>query len=835
MNKNASAYYLKTIKESVKSLESDGINGLSNSEARKRLEIYGQNIISIKERWHFIKLAIEPFASWFVLVLAVSAGLSLYLGKLIESVVIVIILLINAIIFYLQNFTASRLTKSLQKQNEETCSVKREGKVLEVPVSMIVPGDILVLKEGSKVPADARIIEVNLLNTDESALTGESEKQSKTSEAIKQHAEIYNQSNMVFKGTFVSSGDAEALVVLTGMNTEFGSIAKLAKNKSPKSQLQKKIDILTKRLILIVLFIAVSTLLLKLFRGDNLIDSIRFVLSLTVSAIPEGLPIAVVIVMIFGVKSMAKENALVRNLSALETLGQVTLIATDKTGTITKNEFEVSGFWSPSERTNLGSVAYKSTIIKEGKGDELDKIIQSEFSGDIDSNAKFIRHLPFSQKLRMSGAVWKNHSTEATYIKGSVESVLAITNLTKQQKEVVLRKAQEFSKNGMRVIAFAAKNVSTENLDIKKLQSFSFAGIIALGDQIRPAVIDSVRQAHDAGIDVILLTGDHHETAGFFGKLSGISKNSEAFTGEVLESLSLQKIRELLKTQKAFGRVLPEHKYKILESVENYQITAMTGDGINDVPALRKANVGLAVGSGTDAAKEIADIIIMDNDFSTIVAAIRQGRAALMNIKKMLTYVLATNLGEIFTIVGALIIGLPLPITALQILWINVVTDSFTMIPLGLEKPEKDLLKSKPLKPNAPIIEKRRIVRMVLMALVMSALTLWLYSQVLKYDENAAKAVAFGSLVVVQWANALNSRSDNKSVFLTIFKPNWALYLGISIGLILQIIIMATPISAYLNTQALTALQVIMVVGVFIAMLLSGDLIKRLVPLKKLI
>lgn len=349
MVKNASAYYLKSSKDAIKSLESDAANGLTNDEAKKRLGIYGQNIISIKERWHFIKLAIEPFASWFVLVLVISAGLSLYLGKFIESVVILIILLINAIIFYVQNFTASRLTKSLQKQNEETCLVKRQGRVVEMPVSMIVPGDILVLKEGSKVPADGRIIDSNFFNTDESALTGESEKQTKSSETIGHRSEIYNQTNMVFKGTFVSSGDAEAVVVLTGMNTEFGSIAKLAKNKSPKSQLQKKIDSLTKRLILIVLVIAGLTLMLKLFRGDNLVDSIRFVLSLTVSAIPEGLPIAVVIVMIFGVKSMAKENALVRNLSALETLGQVTLIATDKTGTITKNEFEVSGFWSPSK------------------------------------------------------------------------------------------------------------------------------------------------------------------------------------------------------------------------------------------------------------------------------------------------------------------------------------------------------------------------------------------------------------------------------------------------------------------------------------------------------
>lgn len=832
MHENANDYYLESASETIQSLETNQQNGLGAEQVTARLSKYGKNIIKVKERWRLVKLAIEPFASWFVLILIISAGLSLYLGKVIESVVILIILIINAVIFYIQSITASRITKSLLKQNEETCLLKRSGRVVKVPVVEVVPGDIILLKEGSKVPADARIIEQNFLFTDESALTGESEKQEKTSAALKSKAEIYEQNNMLFKGTLISSGDAEAVAVLTGMNTEFGKIASLAKNKSPKSELQKKIDSLTKKLILIVLFIAILTLMLKLVRGDNLVDSIRFVLSLTVSAIPEGLPIAVVIVMVFGVKAMAKQNALVRNLSALETLGQVTLIATDKTGTITKNEFEVSGFWSPSERTNLGAVAYKSTIVQEGKGDELDKILQKEFSGDISKASRFVRHLPFNQNLRMSGAVWDNNKLTNTYIKGSVESILSTSNLSEQKKQIVLKKANDFSAKGMRVIAFAAKNISLDKLDATKLNGFSFAGIIALGDQIRPAVVDSVRVAHEAGIDVILLTGDHHEAAGFFGKLSGISTISKAFAGEVLEKLSLEQIRELLKNHKAFGRVLPEHKYKILESVENYEITAMTGDGINDVPALRKANVGMAVGSGTDAAKEIADIIIMDNDFSTIVKAIRQGRAALVNIKKMITYVLATNLGEIFTIVGALIIGLPLPITALQILWINVVTDSFTMIPLGLEKPEKDLLNTKPQKPNAPLIQKKRLLRMLLMALSMSVLTLAVYSIALPYGEGAAKAVAFASLVVVQWANALNARSDNRTVFRMLLSPNWALYFGILAGVVLQITIMATPLAAVLNTQSIGFEQLLMVLGVFVAMLIIGDLTKRLVPIE---
>jgi len=833
MANNSYDYYKLSCEEVIRLIKSNSSAGLTTIQAQQRISQYGKNVITVRDKWHFLKLTIEPFASWFVAILAFAALLSVYLGKAIESIVIIIILFINALIYYVQSYTANKLTKSLQSKNKQTIQVKRNGKLSTLLTSELVPGDIIYLRAGVKIPADARLIESNYLHTDESALTGESQKQVKDTNKIKTDVAIYDQTNMVFSGTFCSSGDGIAVVVSTGMNTEFGQITSLAKQKPPKSQLQVKIDDLTRKLILVVLVIALVTFFLQLLRGTEAVEALRLVLSLTVSAIPEGLPIAVVVVMIFGIQLMAKENALVNSLSALESLGQVTLIATDKTGTITQNTLEITGFWSPSEKTNLGAVAYKASIISEGKGDELDKIIQQEFQGDINSASVFIKHLPFDQKYRMSGSIWKNTEIQTTYLKGSVESILNISNLSQVQKNSVLENVEKFTIEGMRVIAFAAKNVSINNFNDTKLKEFSFAGIIALGDQIRPGVRKSVTIAQNAGIDVIMLTGDHVETANYFARLAGISTSTKALNGQVIEKLLPTQIRNLLKKNKVFGRVLPEHKYKIIESLADSEITAMTGDGINDVPALRKANVGIAIGSGTDAAKEIADIIIMDDDFSTIVKAIRHGRASIQNIKKMLTYVLATNLGEVFTIVGALVIGLPLPISALQILWINVVTDSFSMIPLGLEKPEHNLLKNKPANPNTPLLEKARVLRLVVTALAMAILTLSVYALVLPYDENAAKAVAFATLVFAQWANALNCRFDNKSTILTLLKPNWLLYSAIAVAATLQMTVMFTPAASFIGTQQLTPGQLGLACSVFIAVILAGDIIKKVIPLKQ--
>ena len=826
-------YSRLSVQKTLESLKIESIStGLSNQEALRRAEQYGANEVVVTHPWQWLKTLIEPFSNWFVLILFVSAIISIAIGKLIESVVIIAILLVNAVIYYIQNISANRVMKSLQKQGQLSCYVRRNGKISKIKTTELVPGDIVVLKEGAKIPADGRLIVCSNLHIDESILTGETEPQHKNTDDIKKSVAIYNQTNMAFMGTFVSEGDGEMVVTAVGMNTEFGRIAKLSQKHQTKSPLQNKIDKLTRKLILMVFVIAVCTFVLKLYRGIDPFEALRFILSLIVSAVPEGLPIAVVIVLVFGVKNMAKKNALVRNLSAVETLGQVTMIATDKTGTITKNKLHIAQTWSPSSKTDMVAATFKSSIHDEGKGDEIDDLIYSEYLDKSNITGKMQHRLPFVQNKRMSGAVWKYKNTYTTYIKGSAEAVIDICNLSSHAKSVIDKQIAVMASEGMRVLAIAAKNEKVQDLKRTQLKGYSFGGLVAFGDELRPRVVEAVQTAHNAGIDVILLTGDHKEAAAYFARLSGISKGQTAQLGKIIAESDNTQIRRLIKNHKVFGRVLPEHKFKILDALHRTQITSMTGDGINDVPALRMANVGVAVGSGNDAAKEASDMVVLDNNFATIVDAISQGRVIVRNVKKMLTYVLATNLGEIFTIVGALVFALPLPITALQILWINFVTDSFTMIPLGFEKPERNLMNEPPASPSSPIVGKKRLIRIVLMALVMSTITLVVYYYSLPLGTGSAQAIAFGSLVVAQWANSINSRSDNRSFVEGFSRTNWLLFGGILIAFVLQVLAMYTDLSKYLNTQSLAAEQLLIVAGVFVVILIAGDILKKLIPIK---
>ena len=834
MNKHNISYSQLSVEQS---LEKQHIKskefGLNEDEVKKRLSIHGENYITTKTKWGFLNTLLEPFKSWFILILAISSVISFYIGKKAEAAVILLILIINAAIYYIQNYSSKRILKSLENNNKQYCTVIRSGRHKKVEAINLIPGDIVILKEGTKVPADGRIINSNNLYINESSLTGESEAQLKSSDTLAKNLPIYEQTNMAFKGTIVSRGDGEILVTATGMHTQFGKIARLSKPKQQKSPLQIKIDKLTSKIILLVLLIAFLTFMLKLYRNAEPIEAFRFILSLTVSAIPEGLPIAVVIVMVVGIKFMATQKALVKGLSAVETLGQVSMIATDKTGTITKNKIHIAQTWKPSEKTDLESVIYKSSYAINGRGDEIDLIIYKEYKNSKSKKDLPSRYLPFDQEMRMSGAVWKNNAAHTTYIKGSVESILEACRLSEKAKKIIREKSSLLSSEGMRVIAVAAKLGDIDKISKRRIKGFSFAGLVALGDELRPEVKEAVELAHNAGIDVILLTGDHKQTAEYFGEISGIATDkSKALNGDDIFNKDHTQIRKLIKNHKVFGRVLPEHKYRIIDALRRTNITAMTGDGINDVPALRRASVGVSVGTASDAAKEASDVIILDDNFATIVSAVKYGRAIVMNVKKMLTYVLATNLGEIFTITGALIIGLPLPLTALQILWINVVTDSFTMIPIGMEKPETNLMKQPPQSSSAPILEKSRIRRMVFMSLIMAGVTLAIYYVLLPTGESGAKAVAFASLVVAQWANAINTRSDNDISFRLLKRPNWWLAGGIIVALALQLSIMFTPLSEYLNTQALSANQILIVILVFIAIIFSGDLLKLLLPIK---
>lgn len=823
------SYYNSQIEAVIRDLQGSA-DGVSPAEAKKRLQQYGHNRIKLKRQRSIISEILEPFKSAFVLILLIAAGISLLLDKRLDAAVIAALVIINSFIYYVQRITASRALKSLRQKDSHVVEVVRGRKHQRILADLLVPGDIVILSEGAKIPADGRIIETTDLTVNESVLTGESLPVVKTMDSLEGGHPIYEQANMVFQGTFVVSGIARFIVTATGNTTEMAKIAKLSEDNQSLSPMQKKIDSMTSRIVIASIGGAVLAFSLGVYRGIDPTEMLRFALSLTVAAVPEGLPIALTIILIFGVRRMAKKNALVRNLHAVETLGQTTLVATDKTGTITKNQLTIAHRWHPGEKTGeLDEAAWLSLAIHGHHGvDPLEQVIHNQLDQDMPTGWKRIKIIPFNQKLRASGAIWKDGSKYLTYIKGAPEAVVGHSSLNADQKKSVIYEISRLSRDGHRLIGFAS-HVS-KSPDFNELpNNLKFEGIIAFSDQLRPEIPQAIKATHEAGINVIMLTGDHIETARNFGRQAGIiDSESKSAEGKLVEKLSLTQIRHLLSGVKVFGRVLPEHKYKILQAVERSEITAMTGDGVNDVPALVKADVGLAMGNGTDAAKEASDVVLLDNNYATIVEAIKEGRTILANVRKMIFFLFSTTVGEILIMVGALLAGMPLPLTAIQILWINLVTDGITVIPLGLEPSEQTHMKRGPEKLKAGLVNRKTAYRIGLTATVMLALTLGVFWVYLPLGLAAAQTMAFATLAAVQWANVLNARSDHASFLEGVRRPNFWLWGTIVFSMLIQALVYWGPLGQILGTVPLGAREVVVLCIVALVMLVFGDIFKRI-------
>ncbi len=807
-------------------------NGLSTGEAAARLQQYGRNELALKRQgpwWHSV---IEPFRSVFVLILVFAAAISVVLGKKVDALVIVAIVMVNAGIFYVQHISAQRALKSLSQKDTRRVKAMRGGRVVVVEVGQLVPGDVILLYEGLKVPADGRVLDAENLNLNESMLTGESLPVRKSADAVPGEPLMYDQTDMVFQGTFVTSGSGRFVVTATGNSTEMARIAELSREEERSSPLQRKIDGLTTRIIVLSGAASAIVFVLGLMRGEHLFEMMRFALTVLVSAVPEGLPVALTIVLVFGVRRMAAKNALVRNLTAVETLGQATMVATDKTGTITKNELAIAQLWHPeaSSDADLEQVAWYSLAgEKHHTDDPLEQLLAAKLDRTPGRGYKRERSMPFDQALRMSGAVWKSQDGYAYFLKGAPEAIIDACQLDAAGRKAASRAINHLSAQGYRLIAFA-QGVSDQKPPAKLVppSGLQLAGLVAFADQLRPEIPAAIQATHEAGIRVIMVTGDHLETARTFGRQAGIiSGQAEAAEGRYLEKLTLTQIRRLLKTVHVFARVLPEHKYKILDAVEGRQITAMTGDGVNDVPALVKADVGLAMGNGTDAAKEASDVILLDSNYATIVEAIREGRTILANVRKMVFYLFATNLGEVLTMIGALLVGLPLPLTALHVLWINLVTDGFTVVPLGLEPAEERHMKQPPEKLHAALLRRAMLYRVLATAALMASLTLVVFWYFLPHGLAVAQTMAFATLVVSQWANALNARSEHASYLEGFKRPNPSLWAAIGLCVFLQALVFWGPLQSVLNVTSIGANQVLLLAAVAAIVLGAGDIMKR--------
>jgi Ca2+-transporting ATPase len=795
--------------------------GLSDAEAAKRLDDYGPNVLSTAKTslWRRI---IEPFASYFVIIIVFAALISLVEQKWFEAGVISLIIVVNAVIYYVQQFSVNKAINSLMAQDKQIVRAVRDGKTVEVSADMLVPGDVIHVEEGMKVPADGRLIDTNHVQSDESMLTGESLPIRKHAGAITGNKEVYDQDNMLFRGTYVKSGTGLLVITTTGNSTQMGAISTLAAGAdNGKTPIERKIDRLTRNLLIAVGTGAVLVFGLAIARGIHVDEALQFVLSLTVSAVPEGLPVAMTLVLILSARKMTNRNALVKKISAMETMGAITFIATDKTGTLTQNKLSVADTYVADGDEPMFRQSVKASLNgdQDYSVDPLDELLHASVAdASLPQGAERIAEFPFDQELRLSATVWKVGKSYALYVKGAPEQVLHHCGKTNTATKTAL---DGFTNKGYRAIGFATKTFAAKpkELNHRTLANLTLSGFVALSDQLRPNVSKAIAEARAAGISVVMLTGDHVKTAAHIAQEVGITDgDGQVADSTVLASGSPTEIRAALKTTRVFGRVLPEHKYALLKALDRYEITAMTGDGVNDIPALVQADAGLAMGSGTDAAKDASDVVLVDDNFETIVGAVRTGRTVLANIRKMVVYLLSTSAGEVMTMLIALGAGIPLPVTAVMLLWVNMVTDGFTVIPLGLSPSEKHHMLQPPRNPKAPLLDKVLLSRTIVLAFTTALIMLGLFDYLLPKGETYAQTAAFLALIVLQWANALNMNFEYRSWIYNFLTPNYKLLLAITGSIALNAAVFMTGAREWFGLEQLAVadalLAIILPIGI---------------------
>ncbi|MDO4870740.1 MAG: cation-transporting P-type ATPase [Candidatus Saccharibacteria bacterium] len=802
-------YYNKSTSALLKLFQSS-MDGLTDSQVSLNSQKFGKNIIVLRSKplWRRI---IEPFADVFMLILLIAALISWHQNHVIDAWVILAVILINAIISYVQDYSTARILRSLNQQANQLVKVKRDSQIIELSSENLVVGDIIYLAEGDKVPADARIIQSDNARLDESMLTGESLPISKHSQIIDGKLAVYDQKNMVFAGSFVVAGNLSAIVTSTGMNTEFGKIASFAENVITLSPVQIKINELVTKIIFVVSAIMVVVFIILLFNGLDPEEAITFVLATTVSVIPEGLPIAITIILALSMRRMAKENALVRNLRSIESIGLVNIIATDKTGTLTHNKLSIINTWTIKKTQSdffaaiLGSMA---VIDSTNISDPLDRAIVffAKKKKLNYHNGQLVKIFPFDQTLVLSGAIYQKNNQFEIFIKGSPEKILSLAKISSNELELANVTLMKMIDNGGRVIAIAKAITKKPIKSLEELpKNVDFMGLIELSDPLRKEAKAAVKQAQNAGIKVVMITGDHYKTAFNIGKqLDIIHDESEVLDMSRVLDMPEQELSDRVNICSVFARVTPESKFHILQILKQNNILAMTGDGVNDTPALIEANTGIAMGSGSSIAKDASDIIILDDNFSTIVTAVKEGRTTVHNIRRVLFYLLSTNIGELLTFLAALLLRLPLPLAAVQILWVNLMTDTAFVIPLGMQPAQDNIMKSKPKSPDAPLLNRSYIVRIVLISAMMAILALTTYQLFASKGKAYAQTMTFTMLIICQWANAFNATSFSLSLLDRARKINYSMLIVLAISIILQLAVIYSPLNTLFNLTAVS-------------------------------
>ncbi len=791
-------WYDKPIREVFALLETDR-HGLGGEESRMRLSKYGENKLKEAKKIGFFERMREQLSDFMVITLICAAVISFLIswvegqGDFADPIIILAIVAINAVLGVIQESRAEKAIEALQKLSVPHVRVRRGGEVVTVDCEHIVPGDVLLLETGDYIPADARIIKCTALKTEESALTGESLPQDKHDRAISGAVHIGDRQNMLFASTLIVSGHAEAVVVETGMHTEVGKIAQLIiSDEGGKTPLQERLADIGKMLGISALSICGVIFVMGFFRSLPLFEMFMTSVSLAVAAIPEGLPAIVTIVLAIGVMRMSSKNAIIRKLPAVETLGSASVICSDKTGTLTQNKMSVVEIACDERRHALKLAAQCCN-----GSDPTERAILAA-AGSVEAVERVLE-IPFDSNRKLMTVVIKNGRNYRIITKGAPEILLKKCNLTEQERTGILTKNAEMAKKALRVLAVAFRD--TDTLSQQPEHGLVFAGLIGTADPVRPEAEDAVRVCRRAGIKTVMITGDHIETASAVARELGILRgNDKAITGQQLAQMSQHQLEREIFGYSVFARVLPEDKLRIVKTYQSRgAVVAMTGDGVNDAPALKSADIGCAMGiCGTDVAKGAADMVLADDNFATIVEAVRQGRGIYENIKKSVHFLLSSNIGEILTVFIAIFLGWPTPLVAIQLLWTNLVTDSLPAIALGVDDIDKEIMLRKPKSPKSGLFSDGLGIAILLEGCLIGGVSLLAFNiGLLKYDLTAARTMAFSVLCMSQLVHAFNIRNTG-TVFSKSAVENKSLVFSFFLGIFMQVSIISLPAAAKL-------------------------------------
>ncbi len=826
--------YSKKEEEIFKILNSN-IRGLDSKEAKKRLNDFGQNIILNKKKTPWIIRLLKQFNDTMIIILLIVALLLYFYGyfyshEYTDTIVILFVVFINAIVGFIQEEKASLILKDLKKYETSTCKVKRDDKIIVINTKELVPGDIIYLESGETVPADIRIFLCENLKVDESALTGESVPVQKTADILKENLILQEQKNMLFLGTSITNGKCTGIVVSTGKNTEIGKIA-LSLNEIDRIEtpLQLKIKELSKKITFIVFIILIFIFILALINKYTILEIIMLCSSLAVAAIPEGLPTVITITLSVGISNLAKKKTVVKQMQAVETLGAIDIICSDKTGTITQNKMTVKEEYVLDENMlNYICALCNDALIYKNKyvGDPTETCLYDYlFDKKINplklrKKCERILDIPFDSDRKMFTTLNKIDNDIYILCKGSMDSLIEKMNLSKTEKQDVLDKVKIFSKNALRTLGFAYKKINYIPKDIKELEkeenNLFFAGILGIIDPPRESVKKSVLLCKNAGIRPIMITGDSIDTATAIAKEVGIiSSDDEAILGSELDKYNDKELKNIVKRYSVYARVNPTHKERIVYTLQNSgKIVAMTGDGVNDAPAIKDAHVGVGMGiTGTDVTKSASDIVLMDDSFSTIVVAVEEGRRIYNNIRNNIVFSLSSNFAEIFTIV----IGLFTKTTILlpiYILFIDLVTDSIPSICLSFEKSEDGIMNKKPRGLNKPLFTpfiKSCIGSSAIIETIFVVLTYFISLKM--YGQETAMSLALLSMVVQEIVYSISCRNLKESVVKQGLFSNKAMNYGLLLILLIELIVFVTPIGKLIS---ITSIDISLILIVFL-------------------